>query len=75
MLKQYERKQRVRREEQVNLTWMSMEHLGQAFHLLALPRLPEKIPEPLHKLNPSEWLTLEFLLVTLLEQKRDQTVH
>jgi hypothetical protein len=54
---------------------MSMEQLGQAFHLLALPRPPEKIPEPLHKLNPLEWLTLERLLVALLEQKRVQTVH
>ena len=62
-------------EEQVNLTWMSLEQLGQAFQLLALPRPPEKIPKPFHKLNPSEWLALESLLVALLEQKREQTVH
>ncbi len=69
------RKQREWLEEQVDLTWLTLEQLGQAFHLLALPRPPKKIPEPLHKLNPSEWLTLEFLLVTLLEQKQEQTVH
>jgi hypothetical protein len=54
---------------------MSLEQLGQAFHLLALPRPPEKLPKPFHKLNPSEWLALECLLVTLLEQKRGQSVH
>jgi hypothetical protein len=52
-----------------------LEQLGQAFQLLAMPRPPEKIPKPFHKLNPLEWLTLESLLVALLEQKRVQTVH
>ena len=62
-------------EEQVDLTWMSLEQLGQAFQLLALPRPPEKIPKPFHRLNPSEWLALESLLVLLLEQRQVQTVH
>ena len=62
-------------EEQVDLTWMSLEQLGQAFHLLALPRPPERIPKPFRKLNQSEWLALESLLVVLLEQKQVQTVH
>jgi hypothetical protein len=62
-------------EEQVDLTWLSLEQLGQAFQLLALPRPPDKLPKPFHKLNPSEWLALESLLVALLEQKQVQTVH
>jgi hypothetical protein len=62
-------------EEQVDLTWLSLEQLGQAFQLLALPRPPDKLPKPFHKLNLSEWLALESLLVALLEQKQVQTVH
>ena len=62
-------------EEQVDLTWLSLEQLGQAFQILAAPRPPDKLPKPLHKLNPSEWLALESLLVVLLEQKQVQTVH
>lgn len=69
------RKQQMWQEEQVDLTWLSLEQLGQAFQLLALPRPPDKLPKPFHKLNPSEWLALESLLVLLLEQKQVQTVH
>jgi len=69
------RKQREWLEEQVDLTWLTLEQLGQAFHLLAMPRPPEKMPKPFHKLNPVEWVALECLLVELLQQKQVQTVH
>jgi hypothetical protein len=69
------RKQREWLEEQVDLTWLTPEQLGQAFHLLALPRPPKKLPRELRKLNPAEWVALECLLVTLLHQKQVQTVH
>jgi hypothetical protein len=62
-------------EQEVDLTWMSLEQLGQAFHLLALPRPPEKLPKEFRKLNPSEWMALEYLLVKLLHQKREMSVH
>jgi hypothetical protein len=62
-------------EQEVDLSWMSLEQLGQAFHLLAMSRPPEKLPKPFRKLNPSEWMALEYLLVKLLHQKREQSVH
>jgi hypothetical protein len=62
-------------EETVDLTWMSLEQLSQAFKILALPRPPKKLPKDLRPLNPSEWLALECLLVELLRQKRQMSVH
>ena len=78
--KHRKRKRRRKREqdwmeETVDLTWMSLEQLGQAFQILALSRPPKKLPKDLRLLNPSEWLALESLLVELLRQKQVQTVH
>ena len=76
MSKRYKRKREQGWENQeVDLTRLSLEQLGQAFQLLVLPRQPDKLPKELLNINPVEWVALECLLVELLQQKQVQTVH
>ncbi len=69
------RKQQEWQDQQVDLTWMSLEQLGKAFKILASPCPPKKLPKEFRPLNPMEWLALESILVELLRQKQEQSVH
>ena len=62
-------------QEPVDLTWMSLEQLSQAFQVIAEQWEPEQLPRPLDKLKPEEWELLELLLIRLLLAKTYSSVH